>query len=67
MHQPIRLDVSTESGDIDVVVPRARYAIDLKSDTGEAEMTGIVNDNASLRSIRTVSDVGDVTLAGRAA
>jgi DUF4097 and DUF4098 domain-containing protein YvlB len=62
---PVSLDVSTDSGDIDVVVPSTTYAVDLKSENGDAELSGLTNDASSVRSIRTVSDVGDVTVSGR--
>src|SRR5262249_36615005 len=64
---PASLDVVTVTGDIDVVVPKAHYAVDLKSDEGDAELTGVTNDASSGRSIRTVSEVGDVSISGRTA
>jgi hypothetical protein len=63
---PSSVEVSTSSGDIDVVVPSARYAVDLKSDSGDASLSGVTNDGSSSRSIRTVSDSGDISVAGAA-
>jgi hypothetical protein len=63
--EPQRLDVSTDTGDIDVVVPSARYAVDEKSETGDAALSGIVNDGSSERTIRSVSNTGDISIAGR--
>jgi hypothetical protein len=62
---PQRLDVSTSTGDIDLVVPSADYAVDVKSDAGDTNVSGITDDGSSTRSIRSVSDVGDISIAGR--
>jgi hypothetical protein len=37
----------------------------MKSDTGETAVTGLTDDASSARSIRTVSIVGDISVAGR--
>jgi len=61
--EPKSLDLSTDSGDIDVAVPSARYAVEAKSDSGDTELSGLKSDAASDRTIRAVSDVGDVSIS----
>jgi DUF4097 and DUF4098 domain-containing protein YvlB len=64
---PTRLDVSTDTGDIDVIVPNGGYAVDLKSETGDSTLSGVRNDSSSDRTIRGVSDAGDIAISGRQA
>jgi DUF4097 and DUF4098 domain-containing protein YvlB len=64
---PLSLDVSSGSGVIVVIVPSSGYAVDLKSENGDAEFTGLKNDASSHHSIRTVSETGDISLSGREA
>jgi DUF4097 and DUF4098 domain-containing protein YvlB len=64
---PARLDVSTDTGDIDVIVPTGGYAVDVKSETGDASLSGVRNDASADRTIRGVSDAGDIAISGRQA
>jgi DUF4097 and DUF4098 domain-containing protein YvlB len=62
---PRRLDTSTDNGDIDLAVPRAHYALDARSDEGDTTISGITKDASSTHTIRSVSTVGDISIAGR--
>ena len=63
---PRRVVASTDSGDVDVTVPRGVYAVQTDTDSGDVDIdAAIVRDDRAPRSIDAETDSGDVTLQAR--
>jgi hypothetical protein len=60
-----RLQATTADGNVDATVPAGRYALALRSDSGQIHLKGVVPDQGAPASISVGTGTGDITLAGR--
>lgn len=62
---PARTNVSTEAGDVNVVVPYGSYRVDAHADAGETLVAGVIRDDLAPQRIEAGADVGDVVVRAR--
>jgi len=62
---PEHLELRTDTGNVEAVVPPGRYGIDAETNAGAVAVRGLERDPAAPWTIRALSNSGDVTLAGR--
>ena len=63
--RPSRVVAGSNSGDVEVAVPRGSYRIRARSDSGDADVSGLRRNRRALRSVHARSDSGDVAVHAR--
>jgi hypothetical protein len=62
---PERIEARASSGDVRVSVPYAAYDVDADADSGDEQVSGIVQDGRAERTIVATTSSGDVSISGR--
>jgi hypothetical protein len=57
--------VSSEAGDVEIDLPSDEYALEVDTEAGDESVEGIVEYDASPRTVTVSTEAGDVTIHGR--
>jgi hypothetical protein len=57
-----RVRATSDSGDVDLELPRGEYALDAHTDSGDTSVHGIVRNDRAPHAVTARSDSGDVTV-----
>lgn len=60
--RPRRVVARSDSGSIQVLVPKGDYAVDAQTDSGEVDIGGITRNDRAPNSIEARTDSGDITI-----
>jgi hypothetical protein len=55
----------SDSGGVQILVPKGAYAIKAHTDSGDVKITGLTRNDRAPRSIDASSDSGDIALRAR--
>ena len=56
------MEALSDSGDVDLELPRGEYALDAHTDSGDTSVHGIVRYDRADHAVKARSDSGDVTV-----
>lgn len=62
---PSAVDATSEAGDVEIDLPSDEYALEVDTEAGDESVEGIVEYDASPRTVTVSTEAGDVTIHGR--
>lgn len=63
--KPRRVVARSDSGFVQVLVPKDDYAVDAETDSGDVKIVGITRNDRAPTSIQAQTDSGDVAVLAR--